>query len=190
MATRRPGRDPHCDSRQQVRWLSDDEQAAWRGLLRVHALLTATLNRQLSTESDLSLQDYAVLVSLSESADGQLRPVELCRELGLEKSRLSHHLTRLIDRGLVTRDRCPTDQRGWLVRISPRGRRALEAAAPGHVAAVREAFIDRLTPAQVATLAEIADAVLSGNAADHGDARPPADDAPQGRVRPPSRPTP
>jgi DNA-binding MarR family transcriptional regulator len=150
----------------RVSWLSADEQAAWRGLLRMHALLSFRLNQRLSADSDLSMQDYGVLVALSESTGGQLRPSALARELGVEKSRLSHHLERLVDRELVTRERCPTDQRGRLVGITSRGRRALEMAAPGHVEAVREFFVDRLTPAQLSTLASIADAVLEGEPAD------------------------
>jgi DNA-binding MarR family transcriptional regulator len=128
-------------------------------------VLGAALSRQLSSASDLSLQDYGVLVALSESEQGSLRPFELGRALGVEKSRLSHQLARLVQRGLVTRHRCPTDQRGWLISITRSGRDALEEAAPGHVAAVRAAFVDRLTPTQLATLASIATAVLDGPAA-------------------------
>lgn len=157
---------------EEPRWLSDDEQSAWRGLVRMTAALTAGLNRQLSTESGMSLQDYAVLSILSESRDGHCRPYELERELGIEKSRLSHHLARLAERGLVDRHRCPTDQRGWLVTITPAGRRVLQAAAPGHVAAVRAGFIDRLTPAQLRELAAMADAVLSGPACSEDDEHP------------------
>lgn len=149
---------------QDVKWLSETEQAAWRALFRMQAALANRLGRQLSAESELSVQDYPVLVFLNEAADGQLRPFELARELGVEKSRLSHHLARLAERGLVVREQCPTDRRGLLISITDRGRRALEAAAPGHVAAVREAFIDRLTPEQLATLVDIADAVLAGPA--------------------------
>lgn len=126
------------------------------------AALTVSLNRQLSTDSGMSLQDYAVLAVLSETPDGHCRPYELERELGIEKSRLSHHLARLSERGLVDRRRCPTDQRGWLVTLTPAGRRALRAAAPGHAAAVRAGFIDRLTPAQLRELTAMAQAVLSG----------------------------
>jgi DNA-binding MarR family transcriptional regulator len=163
MAETRPGapsgaEQPHGDTR----WLSETEQRAWRGLMRMYAMLTGTENRRLSSEAGLSVHDYGILVLLSESPGGSVRPVEIARELGLEKSRLSHQLARLTARGLVDRQRCPTDRRGWFVGVTPEGRRLLEAAAPGHVAAVREAFIDRLTPEQLHTLVEITDAVLSG----------------------------
>jgi DNA-binding MarR family transcriptional regulator len=145
-----------------VDWLSEEEQAAWRGLLRMHERLTAALGRQLLAEAGLSTQDYAVLVALTDTPDGNLRPGDLGRELGWEKSRVSHHIARMVDRGLVRRARCDTDQRGWYLTITDQGRAAIESAAPGHVAAVRRAFLDRLTPAQLRTLAQAAEAVLEG----------------------------
>jgi DNA-binding MarR family transcriptional regulator len=145
-----------------VPWLSDEEQAAWRGLLRMHERLTAALSRQLLAEAGLSAQDYAVLVALTDTPDGNLRPGDLARELGWEKSRLSHHIARMTDRGLVRRAKCETDQRGWYLTITGPGREAIAAAAPAHVAAVRRAFVDRLTPDQLRTLATIAEVVLEG----------------------------
>jgi DNA-binding MarR family transcriptional regulator len=114
----------------------------------------------------LSLSDYEVLVHLSEAPDGQLRAYQLSRALQWEKSRLSHHLTRMEGRGLVTRREGKTDGRGAFVVLTQEGRAAIEAAAPTHVADVRDAFIDVLTPAQLDTLAEISDAVLNRMSAD------------------------
>ncbi|HVE93625.1 MAG TPA: MarR family transcriptional regulator [Acidimicrobiales bacterium] len=160
MAAQRKDQADPADSR----WLSPDEQEAWRGLLQMHATLAAVLNRQLTAESDLSLQDYGVLVLLDEATDGQLRPNEIGRRLAAEKSRLSHHLARLAERGLVTRRRCQEDGRGWWIRITVKGRRVLSAAAPRHVAAVRRVFVERLTPEQLAALVEISRAVLENPA--------------------------
>jgi DNA-binding MarR family transcriptional regulator len=88
--------------------------------------------------------------------------VELSDELGWEKSRLSHHITRMCERGLLTKAPCPSDQRGIFVILSDSGRELLELAAPGHVRDVQHYFFDRLSPKQVTTLASIADEVLSG----------------------------
>lgn len=143
----------------EPRWLSPEEERAWRSLLLVHAHLTGVLARQLA-EHDLALHDYGVLVLLDESEAGERRPYELGELLGVEKTRLSHLLSRLESRGLVVRRRCPTDRRGRVVAITPAGRRKLEEAAPGHVEAVREAFIDRLAPRHLRALAEVAEAVL------------------------------
>jgi len=137
------------------KWLQPEEQVAWRGFLRTYEQLSAALGRELLQDAGLSIQDYAVLVALSESPDGRMRPFELGRELVWEKSRLSHHMTRMVERDLVRREKCPTDQRGAFVAITPRGRKAISAAAPAHVAAVRHYFIDLLTPPELDTLAEI-----------------------------------
>ncbi len=142
-------------------WLRPDEQTAWRAFLRTYEQLSVALGRELFLDSGLSIQDYAVLVQLSESPEGRMRPFELGRELAWEKSRLSHHMTRMIDRDLVKREKCPTDQRGAFVAITPRGRKAISAAAPGHAAAVRRYFIDLLTPTEIEALPEIARKVES-----------------------------
>ena len=100
--------------------------------------------------------------ALTDRADGRLRPLELAAVLGWEKSRVSHQVARMADRGLVSKERCGTDRRGAFVVITKKGRREIEAAAPGHVAAVRRLFVDRLTPQQLDALADAAEAVLAG----------------------------
>src|SRR5512134_1046964 len=122
-----------------VRWLDEREQAAWRGLLTMHAQLQARLSRALQRDAGLSDADYGVLVALSEAPDDRLRIFQLGRFLQWEKSRLSHHLRRMEARGLVERRECDTDRRGAYVVLTARGRAAVEAAAPGHVAEVRHA---------------------------------------------------
>ncbi len=143
-------------------WLTDDQQAAWAGLQRMQGLLSGRLNRELAASSGLSLQDYAVLVNLSEAPDRRMRAFELGRVLGWEKSRLSHHVARMAERGLVSRERCPADRRGHFVALTDAGSGALAAAAPGHCTSVRRWFVDRLDPGQLATLAEIARTVQKG----------------------------
>jgi DNA-binding MarR family transcriptional regulator len=144
-----------------VRWLDEREAAAWRGLQTMQMQLNATLARELAADSELSYPDYMVLVALTDQPDGRRRPFELGHDLGWEKSRLSHHVSRMVARGLVVRDSCPGDQRGSFVVVSDKGRAAITAAAPGHVAAVRRYVIDRLTPAQLDALAEISASVMA-----------------------------
>src|SRR5664279_372312 len=131
------------------RWLTASEARAWRALQNLSAPLAAALNRQLTRDSALSSADYEVLVVLSESPAGVLRAGELGRATGWEKSRLSHHIKRMVARGLVERRGCVTDGRGLMVAITPSGQSAIEQAAPGHVEAVRDYVIDLLTPAQL-----------------------------------------
>lgn len=121
--------------------------------------LFALLGRELAADG-LSNQDYAVLASLSDRDDHQARLVELGRELGWEKSRVSHHISRMEQRGLVAKSKCPTDQRGWFVSLTLTGSEAISAAAPGHVAVVRAHFIDLLSRDELHTLATIAERVL------------------------------
>ncbi len=142
------------------RSLTHDEQGAWRGLLRMQAQLGAHLNRELTARTGLTLAEYALLVALSEHRDGRLRPSELGRALGWEKGRLSHCVSRMQAKGLVERVPCPDDQRGRYVVITRDGHRALDHAAPAHVKDVREAFVDRLSPAQLATVKDISTTVI------------------------------
>ncbi len=140
-------------------WLNPEESRAWRALQHLNMPLSAVLNRQLSRDSNLSTADYAVLVQLSE-ADGQrLRARDLVQAIGWEKSRLSHHIRRMEARQLVGREECLTDGRGAFITLTPTGQAAIEQAAPGHVKAVRSYFVDVLTPEQLRSLAEIAEAV-------------------------------
>jgi len=144
----------------EVRWLDEREARAWRSLQLMQLRLTAALARQLAAESGLSYQDYVVLVALTDRPDGRLRVFELARDLGWEKSRLSHHLGRMAERGLVVKEPCDADRRGAYVVVTPRGRTEITAAAPGHLRAVRRLFVDHLTPAQLDVIAEAAEASL------------------------------
>jgi DNA-binding MarR family transcriptional regulator len=145
-----------------VPWLDEREQRAWRALQFMQLRLEGELARQLATESGLSYPDYVVLVALTDRPDGRMRLFELGSVLGWEKSRLSHHVARMVRRGLVRKERCDDDRRGAHVAVTPRGRKEIEAAAPGHLAAVRRLFADRLTADQLDDLAEAAEAVLTG----------------------------
>jgi DNA-binding MarR family transcriptional regulator len=142
-------------------WLSEREQVAWRSYLRMAGRLSAHLNRQLQSDSDLSLADFDVLVQLTDVPERRLRVVELARELEWEKSRLSHHVARMERRGLVRREECEDDGRGSYIVLTPAGLSAIEGAAPGHVEAVRSVVFDALTPEQVDALGAVADQVLA-----------------------------
>jgi DNA-binding MarR family transcriptional regulator len=154
----------------KARWLSKREQLVWRQFLIMQGQLRYRLGSRLQRETGLSEADYEVLVNLSDAPDGRLRPSEIGWITRWEKSRISHHVARMESRGLVKRVPCPTDNRGALVVMTPSGRRAIERAAPRHVAHVREAFIDVLTTAQLDALAEISEAVLARLAAVPDDA--------------------
>jgi len=151
---------------EETRWLNEREARAWRRFITMKAQLQARMARQLQRDSGLSEADYEVLVQLSEAPCDRQRVFELGQATQWEKSRLSHHLTRMAQRGLVARESCPTDSRGAFVVLTEAGRQAIERAAPQHVEHVRQWFIDALTPEQLDAMAEMADAVLDRLAED------------------------
>src|SRR6201995_5150517 len=132
-------------SKTAPRWLDSREQAAWRAFLDMHARLIARLNREISDQSGISIADFSVLVQLSEHLDARMRVLELARALRWEKSRLSHQLTRMQQRGLIERSNCSEDRRGAFVVLTDQGRRTVEAAAPKHVESVRRYLFDELS---------------------------------------------
>ena len=144
----------------EPRWLADAEDRAWRGYLRMRTLLHARILRDLAREAGLSGPDYDVLSHVSESPGRRSRLGELAERMAWSRSRLSHHLTRMERRGLVTREDCPSDGRGAFVVLTEAGFRHIQAAAPGHVASVRRHFIDLLSRDQLDVLTTITDTVV------------------------------
>jgi DNA-binding MarR family transcriptional regulator len=142
------------------RWLSDAEQRAWRGYRQMRQLLDAAISRDLAHDSGLSDSDYDVLSTLTEVDGHRWRLNELAARLMWSKSRLSHHVSRMQQRGLVDREACADDARGAVVCLTPQGLRALRRAAPPHVESVRRHLIDLLSPAQLRALEGIAGRVV------------------------------
>ncbi|HEU5007265.1 MAG TPA: MarR family winged helix-turn-helix transcriptional regulator [Jatrophihabitantaceae bacterium] len=141
-------------------WLTDEEQRAWRAYRRMVLLVDAEVARELNRDSGLSMPDYQVLSALSESADLRCRLSELAINMQWSASRLSHHVSRMEQRGLVRRADCASDARGAFVVVTDHGLDAIRRAAPDHVASVRRHLIDLLTPEQVAALSEIGETVI------------------------------
>ena len=150
------------------RWLTEEEQRAWRGLLRMTSQLNARMNRQLLQDYGISLADYEVLVALSEAPAGRLRVFEVADTLSWEQSRVSHQLARMQRRGLITREDCASDARGAFAVLTEAGRAAIERAAPAHVETVRQLVFDGLTQDQLTTLTEVTSRVLDRLAATAG----------------------
>ena len=142
-------------------WLDEDEERVWRRWLRLNAELTSALHRQLQAEAGLSMSDYEVLVDLTDDPAGRIRVSELAGLLQWERSRVSHHVTRMERRGLVEREECADDGRGAYVAITPAGRTAIEQAAPGHARAVRRLVFDALQVDDVRGLETAIDKLLA-----------------------------
>lgn len=147
------------------RWLDADEQQAWRAHLQATRLLIGAIDAQLQRDAGLSHADYEILVRLSETPDRQLRMSQLAEALLFSRSRLSHAVARLERLGWVRRDAATGDGRGTVATLTDAGHDKLVASAPGHVLAVREHLVDRLTPEQLRQLGEVSgvvrDAILA-----------------------------
>jgi DNA-binding MarR family transcriptional regulator len=144
----------------EPRWLSDDEQRAWRAYLAMTAVLPAALDQQLQRDADMGHSSYIVLAMLSEAPGRSLRMSELAALANSSPSRLSHTVARLEERGWVRREKSPEDGRGSVACLTDKGWDAIVATAPGHVAAVRRFVFDAITPEQVRQLEAIATTVL------------------------------
>jgi len=144
-----------------VQWLTAQEQRVWRRWLTLNARLSATLQRELQDDAGLSMPDFEVLVHLTDSPEGRIRVTDLARLLQWERSRVSHHVTRMERRRLVQRVECTEDGRGAFIVITPQGRAAIEQAAPGHVKTVRRLVFDALSPEDLDAFAAIIEKALA-----------------------------
>ncbi|MDT0423435.1 MULTISPECIES: MarR family winged helix-turn-helix transcriptional regulator [Streptomyces] len=142
-------------------WLSQDEQCAWRTHLEVNRLLTHQLERDLQPFG-LTMNDYEILVNLSEAEEHRLRMSDLAAATLQSKSRLSHQITRLEKAGLVRRENCESDRRGLFAVLTEPGLTTMREVAPHHVASVRRHFIDRLTPEQLTALHDFLRPIAEG----------------------------
>jgi DNA-binding MarR family transcriptional regulator len=156
-----------------VPWLDDDEMRAWWAWLRTAALLPQRLEEELEAAHGLSLNDYEVLISLMDEPAG-LRMHELADRVLISRSRLTHQVDRLVARGLVRRERCPTDRRGAFAVLTDDGRRMVVEAAPTHVRGVRAHLLDPLSPSDLAALTAALERVLASLGAGAAAGRPTA----------------
>jgi DNA-binding MarR family transcriptional regulator len=151
----RPGPGPD-----EARWLSEDEQLAWRAWLFSSLLLHDRLDRDLIRETGIPHAYYEILVQLSETPGHSLRMSELAERCLSSRSRLSHAVARLEERDWVRRQVCAEDGRGQLAVLTDEGFAALEGAAPVHVESVRTHLLDRLSPEQIAAMRDIGETLL------------------------------
>ncbi|SHF84108.1 MarR family winged helix-turn-helix transcriptional regulator [Geodermatophilus nigrescens] len=143
-----------------TRWLDAEEQRAWRAWLYSTQLLNDRLERELMRATGIPTAYYEILVQLSETPSRQMRMSELADRCLSSRSRLSHAVSRLEERGWVRRQECAEDGRGLLAVLTDEGFAALEAAAPVHVEGVRTHLFDQLTPEQVEAMRDLGETLL------------------------------
>jgi DNA-binding MarR family transcriptional regulator len=142
--------------------LDERQRLLWQAYRDLYQELARALEDQLLRDAGLSGSEYAVLVPLSHTPGGVLRARELGSELGWDRSRLSHLVRRMEQRGLVAREECSEDRRGSMVRLTDAGMAAVEDVAPAHSEAIRRYFFDQLANAELETLAAVFDRLLRG----------------------------
>lgn len=144
----------------EQRWLDDDQQRTWRAWLTLAELLPRTLDAQLQRDAGISHAAYVVLAMLSESPSRSRRMSDLARRANQSQSRLSHTVARLERRGWVRRERAADDGRGNLAVLTDAGWEVVQAVAPGHVDAVREAVFAPLTDEQTRVLGDVLETLV------------------------------
>lgn len=136
------------------KWLSPAEMKAWRSYIIASRHLLEALDTDLNGH-DLSMPDYEILAQLSDAPERRLRMSELAEITLLSRSRLSHRMKVMEKAGWVEREACPSDKRGFFAVMTPKGWKAIVAAAPDHVASVRTRFVDHLSTQEQVVLAGI-----------------------------------
>src|SRR6201992_3432932 len=142
----RPRRSTASDSP----WLSPAQLRAWVAFMRVQLRMNYEINRQLQRDSGLSLADYHVMNALSTAPDHTMQVTELAALIGWERSRLSHHLRRMSERGLTKRIQSTDDGRATDAVLTKKGMNAMADAAPGHSMLVKRLFFEPLPDELVA----------------------------------------
>lgn len=145
-----------ADVTEEPAWL------VWETVQSMYEQVEAELGRRLGSGSQLSCTDYQVLAALTSHPGGRMRLFELVEKLGWEKSRVSHQVSRMTERGLLDKTRCPDDGRGAYVGPTARARAAMAEAEPAYIDAVQSLLGETLTQEQLAALRAAAEAVLAG----------------------------
>jgi DNA-binding MarR family transcriptional regulator len=127
---------------------------AWRGYIIASRRLLEALDLDLDAH-ELSMADYEILAQLSDAPERSMRMSDLADLAMLSRSRLSHRMKVMEKAGWVKRVACEDDKRGYYAVMTPKGWKAIVAAAPDHVESVRTRFVDHLTKSDQAVIAEI-----------------------------------
>jgi DNA-binding MarR family transcriptional regulator len=135
--------------------MNEDEDLAWRSLMRLVFMLPRALGDDLQRACGLSSTEYLVLMHLSESPDRQLRMSDLADRTSLSPSRISRVIAEMARQRLVERRPGSVDGRTTFATLTRAGAATLRRAWPHHLRSVRERAFDQLTPEEVRTLGPI-----------------------------------
>ena len=135
-------------------------------MLATHSRLVHELDAELERGHDLPLSSYEVLMNLADAEGNHLRMGELADRLLLSRSGITRLADRLEKQGLISRQRCDEDGRGYFAELTDRGRELIGAARPDHLAGVRRHFLDRLEPEDIDALGAIWERLDGAGASD------------------------
>ncbi|SOC56368.1 MarR family winged helix-turn-helix transcriptional regulator [Ornithinimicrobium cerasi] len=142
-----------------TRWLEEEEQHAWRAILRAGHLVRVGMEEALGAH-DVSFGEYELLSMLSEAPGRRMRMAALADLIVQSRSRVSHTASRLERRGWVRRAPAPQDGRGVVLLLTDEGRGVLEKLAPVHVESVRRGLLDHLSREELVAYGEVMSRVV------------------------------
>jgi DNA-binding MarR family transcriptional regulator len=148
-------------SRRTAPWLTETQQRSWRAFLGGVTVLLDRLERELRAEHGLALSEYEILVRLSEAPNRTMRMAELADTVALSRSRATHTVGRLENKGIVHREPCDEDGRGVQAVLTDDGFQLLQAAALTHVRGVQENFVALASDEEFATVGDLMDRVVT-----------------------------
>ncbi|GAA3047356.1 MarR family transcriptional regulator [Streptomyces roseofulvus] len=136
--------------------------SGWGALSLLHGRIESHIERALQSRHDLSVREYSLLDVLSRQHDGEgghLQMKQVADAVVLSQSATTRLVSRLEDRGLLSRYLCPTDRRGIYTNVTEDGLKLLEEARPTNDAALREALDQAAADPELASLVEAVEAV-------------------------------
>lgn len=153
----------------EPRWLDEQEQSAWRAILRSAHMVRLAMDQALDPY-DVSVGEYELLSMVSEAPGARIRMAELAELIVQSRSRVSHTATRLERRGWVRRLRSVRDGRGVMLALTPEGSEIIAQLAPVHVESVRSALLDHLTREELLSFGELMKRVVRQTRCSEGQA--------------------
>lgn len=144
--------------------LSSEEWRIWQLFLRGSALIQEQVNQDAVRDAGLSVNEFEVLAAVSAATDHKVRMSHLAQDLVHSRSRLTHAVRRLEEKGYVARLKCSDDGRGIFCALTDSGKRKFAQAQPVLAGAVQRRFIERFSEAEYAQLGVLLDRLLRDNA--------------------------
>ena len=133
----------------------------WRSFLQTHSTVVKYLERRMEEQHGLPLAWWDVLLQLAEGPDGRLRMGELAESVLLTRSGITRLVDRMIVEGLVDREPCAGDRRGYYAVITQKGRDTIERVGPDHSRDAWEVFLGHINEEEAVLMGKVFNRVLA-----------------------------